>query len=169
MCACETLSQLLQPPVEVVTRVRQRLAEPLTDLTQRSPFEEIHVECGALPLGKVLEARMQPLAGDEVDQLILETVRFLNILRERQICTAVVLPPGEVRASIERSTVGDLNNPRAAGALRRIEATDLLEEADENLLHQVFGLAPVVENLQPDAKEQIRVAIEQNGQGCCIV
>ncbi len=85
-----------------------------------------------------------------------------------KFCTIVEFSSEEIGASIKAAPVGDLNNPRPAGAFGRIKASDLLTEAQENLLDQILRFPSVPERSEADSKNKRRIPIEQYAQGSAV-
>src|SRR6266851_4309543 len=163
------LSQAIQAAIIEVARIFQRFRQASGDLAKIETFEEIHLQRSPLLLTQLFKSRVQLLARQQIGDLLFVAGLYLqSILDMSEFCTIVEFSSEKVGASIKGAPVSDLNDPRPARAFARVETSDLLAEAQENLLDQVLRFSSVAERSEADSKNKRRIAIEQHAQGSAV-
>jgi hypothetical protein len=79
--------------------------------------------------------------------------------------TLIKVARGQVLSPIDGAVVGILQQPRLSTAFGRVELCHTPKDFQEDVLHDVFGLAGVPYDFQGNAQNEAMVAIEENGQG----
>jgi hypothetical protein len=76
----------------------------------------------------------------------------------------VEVPRAEVAASVNRSLVGHLHNPRAKRRLAGIKDRELPMYKQENVLQEVVRLGSISQDAEPNSSYQSRITAKQDGQ-----
>ena len=138
--------------------------KPFTDLSQVYLFKIKQFQRFSLDFRQFIKTGTQPPEIEPDFDLPLHVAALNQILvRTRSVDIGALIESlaAQVRSDIQRSTVGDLDDPNLGASSRRIEERSLAKHIQETLLYRVFCFAHLLQDAKGNTVNQIGIAAEE--------